>query len=179
GKHDILRENFDKALLELSAKDNNIFTNFLSNLYGTTATGSGVLGPAKRVSIQWAGDDPIRWGEVLIAAFGEDEETTNLWNWLGQLDPESTQPQRLDAILALRGYGTDPENLREKWLDLAWADVARADNKVPLLKLIRFIATSSTDVATQLKVWDQLPPDERNEGYDGAHIVNLAVAGRW
>src|SRR5690606_5076405 len=51
--------------------------------------------------------------------------------------------------------------------------------KVPLLKLIRFIATSSTDVATQLKVWDQLPPDERNEGYDGAHIVNLAVAGRW
>lgn len=179
GQHDILRENFDKPLLELSEEDNNIFTNFLSNLYGTTTPGSGVLGPAKRISVIWAGEDALRWEEVLIAAFGEDEDTLNLWNWLAELDPESTREQRLDAILVLRGYGADPGLLRDKWLKLAWADVAKAKNKAPLLKLIGFIASSSTDVATQLKVWDQLPPHERNEGYDGTHIIRLSVAGRW
>lgn len=169
---------YDSQLDRLLAEDQDLFTSFLSSLFGTAETGSGALAPSIRAGIAWAGDDEDKWEEVRIAAFGEEDELNEWWAWLAELKPEATKPERLDAMLAIFGYGTDPKKLRRQWLRLAWQAVDRApvEKRPPLLRRILYTANSVGDVANTIKAAEQLPAEERQEYL---RDEMLSAAGRW
>lgn len=178
GLFDELAAAYDDPLDRLAKEDEETFTSFLSTLFGTSITGSGAISPSKRAGIAWAGDDEDRWNEVLIAAFGEEDELTQWWEWLAELDPDASRADRLDAMLAIFAYGNDPKKLRRQWLRLAWNAIDRtpADQREPLLLRILYAATSTGDSINTLKAAEQLPEDQRD-----TYITDeiLADAGRW
>jgi hypothetical protein len=81
---------------------------------------------AREIAVTWAGDNAGRWSDVITAAFGEDEETLELWHWLEELNPTASRAERLDGMLVICGKGRDPHRLREQWLALAWAAIEKA-----------------------------------------------------
>ena len=136
---------------------------------------------ARLAAVTWAGDNAERWDEVVNAAFGEQDETMALWDWLLVLDPKADRVERLDGMLALCGMGRDPQRLRQKWLLLAWEAIHQTpiEKRGPLLLTMMYLTQQCPDVATSLKVWDELPGELRGEVPWPAHMLDLTAAGRW
>lgn len=176
---------FLKPLAAMGEKDADLFTSFLSQLFGGNAMigGESIGAPqlAKQAALAWAGGDADRWAQVIDAAFGGQDETVALWDWLAELQPQASRAERLDGMLALCGLGRDPLRLREKWLTLAWAAVQQApeDKRKPLLDKMVFMTSQSPDVRTSLKLWDQLDESGRDGISWRAHILDLSAAERW
>jgi hypothetical protein len=181
GLHAEAAEAFTGPLAAMAEKDPNAFVDFLGKLFGSRETLSGAPGLARKIGVSWAGDDEKRWEEIVIAAFGDDDRSKQWWNWLAEIKPQAGREERLDAMLALSGIGPDPAGLRAKWLALLWQAVESADpnQREPLLERISELAAETGDVATSLKVWDQLPPDGRGKIFWGLQIVHLSAAERW
>lgn len=176
---------FLKPLAALGEKDADLLTGFLGQLFGGNVTlGGEYLGApqvAKQAALAWAGDDAQRWAQVIDVAFGGQNEMIALWDWLAELQPQTSRAERLDGMLALCGLGRDPLRLREKWLTLGWAAVQQAaeDKRKPLLDQMAFMSGQSPDVRTSLKLWDQLDEAGRDGISWRAHIMDLSAAGRW
>jgi tetratricopeptide (TPR) repeat protein len=176
---------FLKPLEELARNDEAAFTDFLRSLFGNQDSSSGAPQLSKRVGMAWAGEDKNKWAELVIAAFGEEDEATAWWDWLTELDPEASLEARFDAMLALFDIGADPRRLRAKWLSLAWDAIEKApEGKKP--ELVARIASISSqllvkggNVEQSLKAWDHLPPNSRSEMLLWRHIQDLSASGRW
>jgi hypothetical protein len=185
GLHEQCAKAFLKPLAALAEKEPKQFTELLAQLFGGDTTMStemtGAPHVAKQAAVAWAGDSADRWEEVINSAFGEQDEIIDLWDWLAQLEPGASRIERFDAMLALNGLGRDPERLREKWLELAWAAVERTpeDNRARLHERISFVLGQNPDVINNLKLWDQLPASSRLESSWRTHIVDLSAANRW
>lgn len=185
GLHEPCAKAFLKPLAALAEKEPKRFTELLAQLFGGDSTMSGeVMGApqvAKQAAIAWAGESADRWEEVINCAFGEQDEIVDLWDWLADLKPGVSRIERFDAMLALNGLGRDPERLREKWLDLAWAAIDRTpkENRGRLLEKMAFVLGQNPDVIHNLKLWDQLPEDSRMESVWRSHIYDLSAADRW
>jgi len=179
--HAELGEAFGAPLAAMAEKDINVFVDFLSKLFGGRETLSGAPGLAKKTGIAWAGDDDKRWDEVVVAAFGDDDESRNWWQWLADIKPEAGRAERLDAMLAISGIGPDPGGLRGIWLERLWQAVAAAEpnQHAALLERIHQLAAETGDVTTCLKAWDQMPPESREKVFWGLQIVHLSAAERW
>ena len=176
---------FLKPLATMAEKNPDLLTSFLGQLFGGTATlGGESLGApqvAKQAALAWAGDDAQRWEEIIEVAFGGQDETLSLWDWLAELQPAVSRAERFDGMLALCGLGRDPLRLREKCLALARAEVQQAapeKRKPPLDKMV-FMAGQSPDVRTSLELWDQLDESGRDDISWRAHILDLSAAERW
>ena len=176
---------FLKPLAALAGQDAKVFTDFLATLFGGSLSDRGETEAAPELArvaaITWAGENAERWDEVIVAAFGGQPEATVLWDWLIVLDPKASRVERLDGILALCGMGRDPLRLREKWLALAWEAIRNApeEKRRPFLMSLVYLSRQCPDVATSLKIWDQLPEELRDEVPWREHVSDLAVAGRW
>jgi hypothetical protein len=176
---------FTKPLAAFAEQDAGNFTDFLASLFGGSPMerGESYSAPelARGIAITWAGDSAERWDEVVTAAFGGQDETMGIWNWLATLNPKATRIERLDGMLALNGMGRDPHRLREKWLALAWQAVANApeDKRTPPLLNLAYLSGQFPDVVTNLKVWDLLPQALRDELPWREHLADLTAAGRW
>ncbi len=176
---------FLKPLAAMGAKDADLLTGFLSQLFGGNVTiGGEFIGApqvAKQAALAWAGDDAERWVQVIDAAFGGQDEMAALWDWLAELEPKASRAECLDGMLALCGLGRDPLRLREKWLTLAWAAIQQVpeENRKPLLDKMVFMISQSPDVRTSIKLWDQLDAAGQSEISWRAHILNLSAAKRW
>lgn len=181
GLHDEAWAAFAEPLAAFAEKDSNVFLDFLSSLFGKSDVQSGAPELAKRVGIAWAGDNEKRWGELISAALGDDEEATAWCDWLGDLDPKASRIERLDGMLALFGYGTDPSGLRAKWLALAWhaIDETPIGNRDPLLERVASLCLETGDIANCLKAWDQLPESKRDQVSWEEYILHLSASGRW
>ena len=181
GLNDVTAAEFDEPLAALAKKDANTFTDLLGKFFGNQSSLSGAPQLARRVGAAWAGDDDKRWDEIVMAAVGDDEPTKEWWDWLAELDPKASRPERLDAMLALWGLGADPAKLRDKWLALAWTGVAAApaNRRDSLVARISALALQTGDVSNSLKAWDKLPAEGRKEIFWGEHILHLSAAGRW
>jgi tetratricopeptide (TPR) repeat protein len=181
GLQEDLANAFDKPLAHLAQKDVNAFTNFLGALFGEHSVRTGIVGPLMRVGTEWAGDDDARWDELVVAAFGDNEENLTCWKWLAELKPQATRKQRLAAMFALSGYGADPDHLRDTWLALAWAAITKAEPaRRPLLcKHLSALIGRNVDVANSLKIHDMNPPLAPGDELDGLYLLDLSAAGRW
>ena len=185
GLHQENADAFLKPLASLAEKDGKMFSDFLAILFGGGPGGGGRPEAASQLArlaaIAWAGDNAERWDEVIVAAFGGQDETMALWDWLIELEPAVGRVERFDGMLALCGMGRDPRRLREKWLALAWAaiEATPAEKRTSFLLTLAHLCQQSPDVATSLKVWDGLPEESRGEVPWRAHVLDLTAAGRW
>ena len=84
-------------------------------------------------------------------------------------------------MLALFGLGVDPLRLREKWLALAWKQVAElpAGDRPERVSRIANLCLEGGDVLNSLKAWDQLPENERKEVFWGERVLHLSATDRW
>ncbi|MEI6674932.1 MAG: hypothetical protein WCO57_07120 [Verrucomicrobiota bacterium] len=176
-----LSQAFDPPLARLAQKDPDAFTGFLAALFGNRFIRTGTIGPLMQVGAAWAADDDTRWEQLIVAAFGDNEDSLPCWKWLAELKPDSTRKQRLEGMFALCGYGADPGHLRDSWLVLAWAAIRQAEPaaRPPLLKRLASLVGPSGDVATSLKIHDMNPPDPAVNELDGVYLLQLSAAGRW
>lgn len=185
GMTDEITAAYVKPLERLAKKDASIFTAFLASLFGNQEGMNGAPRLAKRVGIEWAGEDPSRWVDLIHAALGEEDEPVSWWDWLGELDPKASLAERFEGMLALFNVGADPSRLRVKWLALAWNAVDRAAPAQQPALIVRLSYVSSRlsnkggNVEQCLKAWDRLPEASRANIFWGGHILNLSAADRW
>lgn len=174
-----------EPLLSLAKKDAHAFTDFLGVLFGKKAVMGACPLLAKRIGLEWAGEDMIRWADLVAAAFGEEPESKELWDWLAELDAKATRIERLEGMLALLDIGSDPRRLREKWLSLAANAVKNAPaEKQAALNARIYYATAQLsrrngDVKQALAAWDELPPANRNGISSDNIFITLSAGGRW
>ena len=109
----------------LAAKDEDVFIDIFSSLF-LNGKRNGAPDFACKFAASWAGEDGERWDRIIPAIFSDREEMISLWDWLAELDPKATRPERLEGMLALLGIGNDKGNLREKWQQLAWEAFGKA-----------------------------------------------------
>lgn len=183
GMHAVAAEAYLKPLATFAENDAKNYAEFLGTLFGSSLRG-GVLGApqlARDAAVAWAGESDDRWEEVITAAFGGEDETLAIWDWLDELNPKSSRVERLDGLLALCGMGRDKLGLRRKWLDLAWDSLKKSPEEMrpPLLEMMSFLADRNPDVAMSLRIWEMLPEASRKEMDGDRHLMNLSAAGRW
>jgi len=194
GLHDELAAAIESPLGRLARKSEEGFLHLLSMLAFSNPfdreppflwefrRSTGLPAPAIRVAAAWAGDDEIRWQEIIIAIFGENPEIDDLWAWLGELDPNSSLSERLHGLFALCNLGKDPEKRRDRWLELAWREVDEApDQERRSAQLFRILNLTKyhEDAATHLRAWDLLEEADREEFRDPRLYDRFSVAGRW
>jgi tetratricopeptide (TPR) repeat protein len=185
GPHEPWMKVFAKPMADLAAANEERFTSFLEILFGGGSSmmesSQGAPQIAREVAVTWAGDNAGRWNDVVAAAFGEAEETLELWHWLEELNPKASRAEQFDGMLAICGMGRDPHRLRERWLALAWAAIGNTppDKRAQLLDRMLLITGMSSDVASSLKVWNLLPESRRNDIAWTRQILNFSAAERW
>ncbi len=181
GLNDEASSVFLEPLATLAEKDSGVFLNLFSQFFSTRETALGAPRLGRKIAAAWAGDDEKRWGDLVTAAFGDDNQNTDWWDWLEEISPKTSRAERFDAMLALFGIGPDPDKLREKWMALAWkaVEAAPAGRKDAMVQRISRLCGQAGDVANSLKAWDLLPEDARNEVFWGQHILHLSAVDRW
>lgn len=171
---------FSGPAAAMAEKDSDGFLSFLGSLVGTSKSQDGAPLLAKRLGQAWAGEDPVRWEELVSSLLGENDITSDWWDWLAQLDPAATRSQRLDAMLALFDVGKDPGKLRDEWLQRAWKQIKDAPGPTAdRVSLIATLATVCGDGRSLLKAWDLLPQEKRSDLNYFPHVVCLTNEGRW
>jgi len=163
------------APMERFAKENeNQFLDFLRSLcqgkYGAPTY-------AMQQAVKWAGDNEQRWDETYAVLLGEEDAVAEWRDWLKEMEPEISKPDRLKAMMALFGVGYDPDRLREKWIAKAWEAVGKADEKTKqsYVKRILILSMAHEDLANALKAYDMLEPSSMWNSIDKF----LSAAGRW
>lgn len=181
GLHETAMQAFGAPLAAMAKEDPAAFSEFLGRLFGNRETLSGAPKLARDIGAAWAGDDAARWEDLRVAAFGDDESSREWWNWLAEIQPDTSLSDRFDAFLTLKGIGHDPAGLRAKWMDLIWKSVKKNDpvQRQLLLERIAEHAAETGDATTSIKAWDQLPPEGRNTIFWGLQIVHLSAVDRW
>ncbi|MBN8460846.1 MAG: hypothetical protein J0M04_23705 [Verrucomicrobia bacterium] len=156
GLHKELREAFDKPLAELAEKDIDAFSEIARAMCGRGLRRTGAIGPILRVAPEWAGDDDDRWDDILVAVFGDNDDTMASWTLLSQIDPKASRKDRFAGMCAMAGLGIDPDGLRKRWLTLLWKHVAQTPpgQRPTVLKLAGFLLGSYPDLDSQLKLID-------------------------
>ena len=165
GLHKELREAFDKPLAQLAEKDIDAFSEIARAMCGRGLRRTGAMGPILRVAPEWAGDDDDRWDDILVAVFGDNDESMASWTLLSQVDPKASRKDRFAGMCAMAGLGTDPDGLRKRWLGLLWKHVAQEPpgQRPAILKLARFLLGSYPDLASHLKLFDLRAKDKPAE----------------
>lgn len=171
---------FVAPLLQLAVKDEDTFLDFLTQLKGEA--GSNTCSPilAKKIALQWAGEDADKWISLISALFADDEVASNCWSWLPTLKPGASRQEYLDGLYALMGFGPDPDGLRDRWLAIAWKQVDQApeDEKKKIRQKMAPLVLESNDVTQCLRLWDQ--DDElRGQVYWGTLVMHLSAMERW
>ena len=181
GLVDELSKAFGAPMEKLAEVDPKLFTELLGAFFGNAESIGSAPQLARRLAVKWAGEDAERWDSVITAAFGGQDATVALWDWLAELNPEASRIDRLDGMLAMLGMVPDPLLLRDKWLSLAWGaiDKAAKDDRKPLLQKLASVTSQTGDVKTSLRIWDQLEESDREGTFWRSHIADLSAAGRW
>lgn len=172
-------EAFGGPLDALSLNNPNRFREVLAKLF----TPLGAPRVARELALRWAGEDDDRWDDLVVAAFGDDEQVKVWWAWLGEIEPKSKRSERLDAMLSLFNICQFPEDFREKWLSVLWkaVDAAPPVEAQGFVMRIYEMATQSDagDVATAMQAWEKLAPEARDKVFFGQQLYQLSAVDRW
>lgn len=180
-------KHFEPFLSKLAAEDSEVFLTILGSLFHYEQVRTGAVTLAKKAAVNYAGDDDLKWGEILDGVFSEGQAAGTWWTWLGELDPAVSRADRLDGLMALLRYGSDPGSLRKKWMKRAWdaIEAMPKDKAMEKLHLMKNLALQSGDLVSGLKAWDQLIEDIVEDDEEGvtdrnfSYLLYLSAAGRW
>jgi tetratricopeptide (TPR) repeat protein len=181
GLHDVAFAAFSGPLAAFAEKNDDEFLELLGALFNRRKPAVAAPLLAKRIGVAWAGEDAKRWEEVAIAALGDDDFTTQWWDWVAELAPDETRASRLDGLLAVFKLGPAPGKLRDKWLERIWkaVDTAPEADKGKLAELVANAAVSCGDVANSLRAWELLPEKARADFNWEQRLLILSAADRW
>ncbi|NJR42989.1 MAG: hypothetical protein HC767_10315 [Akkermansiaceae bacterium] len=118
----------------------------------------------------YAGEDAKRWEDLVNDLFENQKGVSQIWDWLGELDPKASHQERFNGMFALTFDSSSAlSKLREKWISLAWQQAEAAPpEKRPehLTRLMNLFLRSlpkygycSSDSAMTLKIWERFPED--------------------
>ncbi|MGD9418850.1 MAG: hypothetical protein Q7R22_007900 [Verrucomicrobiota bacterium JB025] len=180
GLDDEAYEAFAAPLKKLAEDDINMFIELMGRFFGDGRSSSSPR-LARRVGLEWAGDEERLWDELLVAAFGDQDQPRTWWKWLEEISPETGRVERLDVMLALFDVGGDPQRLREKWMKRIWqaVDAADEEEKPKLAARVSSLSIRAGDLRNSLRAFDLLNEQERKQISWRQRIVELSGAGRW
>jgi len=181
GLSEISKKALFDPIIALAEKDESIFSDLLSALFGNAEMSGSATQLARDLAVHWAGDDEERWLTVTDAALGGQDDVLAIWDWLPELDEQASRVERLDGLLAISGGLPDPRQLREKWLALGWAAYERApkDARMEVLEKLALFNSRTSDVATNIKIFRLTPEEDRKGIFWRTRIMDLAAAERW
>ncbi len=168
GLNSELEAAFDKPMTKVAEKDIDAFSSLVRLMCGRGLNRFCATGPVLRVAPAWAGDDDDNWEDILVAVFGDNDDTMAVWTLLSQVDAKATRGERFAGMFALAGIGPDPDNLRERWLARLWKHVEQADpgQRSTLLRRVSFLLGRTPDVDSRIKLFDlraKLEPAAKDE----------------
>lgn len=181
GMHDEAYEAFSAVMKRMADKDENAFVDFLGELFGGRETTTGAPLLAFRIGNEWAGDDKDRWNEIVATSFGDEDQSGDWWQWLGEVDPKLTFARRFEAMMAIFRIGPDPGKLRESWLGKLWRAVEESphDEQAELAARLSTMAIETGDAITSVRAWEIMPESAVNEIFWGQRITHLSARERW
>ncbi len=181
GLHDAAWEAFSTPLAKAADDGVDDFLDLLRPLFGSGEALSGAPRLARRIAARWAGNDPVKWDDLIATVFGDEDSTRHWWSWFAELDPKASPAERFDAMLAMHNIGNDTDQLRCKWLGLIWKSIggSKDDERSTALKHVYEISTITGDVQTALKAWDAMKPDERQSSFWEQMLIFFSAEDRW
>lgn len=180
-----LQEAFVVPLEELARTDQEIFIRTASRLfsgpYGSVT--AATAWPVIRAVATYAGDDEVRWMQVVENLFDNYRQPDRLWTWVGTVKPDLDRPARLELLCRLYARLPDPGNDRGKFFDDAWAAIEKAEGIDRLTQLGQFLDQSnllrlkdSPNFLKGMKLLFELDPEAAAERFSGNHF---STVGRW
>lgn len=180
-----LQEAFVVPLEELARTDQEIFIRTAARLfsgpYGSVT--ASTAWPVIRAAATYAGDDEVRWMQVVENLFDNYREPDRLWTWIGTVKPALSRLERMELFCRLYLRLPDPDNARGKFFDDAWAAIQKAEGIDRLTQLGQFLDLSNMrgakDSPNFLKGMELLfreDPDAAAERFAGNHF---STVGRW
>lgn len=165
----------------LSEKNPELFIRLMGNFFGRGEVLNQAPHLAWRMASKWAGQDSQRWESLVAAILGEEDVVSEWWEWLGELDPDSSSAVRCDAMMIVFKLRDDPDGMREKIIQRVWQsiDTAREEGRTRLLARMLTMAIASNDLANMLKAIDLLPEKTRDAVPWESRLVWLSAANRW
>lgn len=134
---------FSGPLAELATKNSEDFLLKLTQLFpqGSEDRSSPVVRPVLKAVAAYAGDDEVRWAQAVEHLFDSYGSPTQMWNWLGTLEPGLSRPERLDLLSRIHGVLPDPEGKRDAFIDKTWKALEKAE-KVERRRLVELLTGS-------------------------------------
>lgn len=179
---------YEGPLKALAEKNNEDFLRLLGNIFGNSQV-LGAVELGKTSVLAYAGDDEVRWKEVIGAAFSRSSRFADWWEWLGELDPTATRASRFNLMLTLFRYQPDFANQTQKTFERCWAEVGRLKQQTPeggegkelkaRLELLLFLAGETKDVTNALRVYSMQVPPSTDPNELSRYRLLLSAAGRW
>ena len=155
-----LHQAYSAPLARYALEHPDRFHDFLVSLFNSV-TGAPTFAAA--TGVVWAGEDENRWGMLYSMAFGEEGEVTEWLAWIAEIEPGVSKSDKFHGMLALFDVGSDPEGLRERWMEKAWKVIKKSGEREKQVHLerIRMLAVAQQDVITALKTRDAMDAESK------------------
>jgi hypothetical protein len=182
GLYKELDDAFLPPLSELAAANQDDFLMLITRLFpqGSEDRSPPVIRPILKAAAAYAGDDEMRWMQVVEHLFDAYGSPAQVWNWVAQMEPELDRGARLELLARIQLMVPDPGNLRAAFHEKAWALVEKAEKpeRRRLVEVLLGTLSSSKDPELLLRCIAELEDAEgpRLDRYKGDALMAL---GRW
>jgi tetratricopeptide (TPR) repeat protein len=179
-----LEEAFVPSLVELSEANQDDFLMLITRLFpqGADDHSPPVIRPVLKAAAAYAGDDEMRWVQVVEHLFDSYGSPAQVWSWLAQMEPEMERGERLELLAGIHLLLPDAANRRASFHKKAWALVEKAE-KVERKRLVEVLVgtlSSSKDPELLLRCIGELEDAEGSRfGWDRYKGMAFMALGRW
>lgn len=183
-----LRESFVVPLEELAKTDQEIFIRTASRLfsgpYGSVT--AATTWPVLQAAATYAGDDEVRWMQVVESLFDSYRSPDRLWTWIGKVKPDLDHYERIELQCRIYDRLPDPTNERGKFFDDAWEAIGKAEGIDRSTQLEQFLDLSnmlnplrmkdSPNFLRGMELLAKEDPEAATNRFTGNHLM---AVGRW
>jgi tetratricopeptide (TPR) repeat protein len=178
-----LEDSFAAPLAELAKADQETFTRVVTRLFSGPfdTLRLPTVAPVIQAASVFAGDDEVRWMQIVENLFDGQERPDRLWVWLGRVEPARGFQERLELLARIYGLLPDPADERAAFFDRSWQGIGKADpaERGDLLELLVDLADQTEDAPNFLRGMALLEKDHGEAAGRRFKGVHLATAGRW
>ncbi|MCW1916472.1 hypothetical protein OJ996_22990 [Luteolibacter sp. GHJ8] len=184
GLYKELEAAFVPPLLKLAEENQDDFLMLITRLFpqGSEDESPPVIRPVLKAASAYAGDDEVRWVQVVEHLFDSYGNPAQIWTWLAQMEPELDRAARLDLLARLHFLLPDPDDQRRVFQKKVWALISKeekADRKRMVETLIATVSTKK-DPALLLDCIAELEDAEGARfGWDRYKGEAFMLLGRW
>lgn len=187
GRTQLLLDHYVEPMEKLGREDPERFMEVLGELF-SAYTRFPVATPVIPAAVSFAGEDKVRWREVLTTLFGDGEAVDAAWSSFDEFQADMSPRQRLELLAALLGRIPDRDGRSSGWWD--WIE-KRADEGKDIDRradygLMLTLAVMNTDAGRFARVAAKVREAGWNLGelgddyqFDGFEVLCLGALDRW